>query len=91
MGLGKTIQAIALLAHIAHTKRVWGPFLVVAPSSTLYNWQQELKKFLPSLKVLPYWGNVKQRKTIRKFFSSKNLGHPHSPFHCVITSYQLVV
>jgi len=43
MGLGKTIQAIALLGHIAHSKNIWGPFLVVAPSSTLFNWQQELK------------------------------------------------
>lgn len=91
MGLGKTIQAIALLAHIFEFKRNCGPFLIVAPSSTLYNWQQEIKRFCPILKVLPYWGNLKQRKTIRKFFSLKNLGGPNSPFHVVITSYQLVV
>jgi len=35
MGLGKTIQAIALFAHIAYTKNIWGPFLVVAPATTL--------------------------------------------------------
>lgn len=40
MGLGKTIQAIALLSHISENKGIWGPFLVVAPNSTLYNWQQ---------------------------------------------------
>jgi DNA helicase INO80 len=40
MGLGKTIQAIALLSHISQNKGVWGPFLIVAPNSTLYNWQQ---------------------------------------------------
>ena len=91
MGLGKTIQAIALLAHISENKHNCGPFLIVAPSSTLYNWQQEIKRFCPSLKVLPYWGNLKQRKTIRKFFSLKSLGTPYSPFHVVITSYQLVV
>ena len=38
MGLGKTIQAIALLAHLFETKNNYGPFLIVAPSSTLYNW-----------------------------------------------------
>ncbi len=91
MGLGKTIQAIALLAHISENKHNCGPFLIVAPSSTLFNWQQEIKRFCPVLKVLPYWGNLKQRKTIRKFFSLKNLGTAHSPFHVVITSYQLVV
>lgn len=40
MGLGKTIQAIALLAHISERKNIWGPFLIVAPNSTLFNWQQ---------------------------------------------------
>ena len=69
MGLGKTIQAIALLSHISFNKNVWGPFLIVAPNSTLFNWEQEFKKFCPSLRVLPYWGSIKQRKTIRKFFS----------------------
>lgn len=71
MGLGKTIQAIALLSHISEHKKVWGPFLVIAPSSTLFNWQQEIKKFCPSLRPLPYWGTLKQRKTIRKFFTDK--------------------
>ena len=59
MGLGKTIEAIALLAHIAESKNNWGPFLVVAPASTLYNWQEEIKKFCPEFKVLPYWGSLK--------------------------------
>lgn len=30
---------------------IWGPFLIVAPLSTVHNWQQELNKFNPSLKV----------------------------------------
>ena len=42
MGLGKTIQAISLMAHLAEKKKVWGPFLVVVPVSTLHNWQNEL-------------------------------------------------
>ncbi|KRX08854.1 P-loop containing nucleoside triphosphate hydrolase [Pseudocohnilembus persalinus] len=91
MGLGKTIQAIALLGTICSERNIWGPFLIIAPASTLYNWQQELRKFLPQLKVLPYWGSQKQRKIIRKFFSAKNLGQQNSVFHVVITSYQLIV
>lgn len=91
MGLGKTIQAIAFLAHIAENKGNWGPFLIVAPSSTLYNWQQEFEKFCPSLRVLPYWGALAERKTLRKFFNSKQLYTPASPFHVLVTSYQLVV
>ena len=34
------------------THGIWGPFLVVAPASTLHNWQQEISKFMPSFKVL---------------------------------------
>ena len=92
MGLGKTIQAIALLSHIAYTKNRWGPFLIVSPSSTLHNWQQEFQRFCPILKILPYWGGLKQRKVIRKFFSNKKFTSKHdSHFHVVITSYQMAV
>jgi len=91
MGLGKTIQAISLLAHISESKGNWGPFLVVAPASTLFNWQQEIHRFAPNLRVLPYWGGLKERKTIRKFFQPRYWGSPTSQFHVVVTSYQLIV
>ena len=63
----------------------------MAPSSTLYNWQQEINRFCPTLKVLPYWGTLKDRKTLRKFLNPKYLYTRNSPFHILITSYQLVV
>ncbi|KAI0234140.1 putative DNA helicase ino80 [Massospora cicadina] len=91
MGLGKTVQSISLLAHLAECHNIWGPFLVIAPASTLHNWQQELTKFAPSLKTLPYWGNVKDRKTLRKFWSQKQLYTRDAPFHVLVTSYQLIM
>ena len=91
MGLGKTIQAIAFLAHLSEDKNNWGPFLVIAPNATLYNWQQEFNRFCPALKVLPYWGPLKERKTLRKFFNSSQLYVKNSAFHVCITSYQLIV
>jgi chromatin-remodeling ATPase INO80 len=91
MGLGKTVQSISLLAYLAETHDIWGPFLVVAPLSTLHNWQQELTRFVPTLKALPYWGNVKDRATLRKFWSKKEISYnKDAPFHVLITSYQLV-
>ncbi|KAL4268117.1 Chromatin-remodeling ATPase INO80 [Pleurotus pulmonarius] len=91
MGLGKTVQSISLLAYLAETHDIWGPFLVVAPASTLHNWQQELTRFVPRLKALPYWGNVKDRATLRKFWSKKEISYNQdAPFHVLITSYQLV-
>ncbi|KAJ7597201.1 SNF2 family DNA-dependent ATPase [Mycena floridula] len=91
MGLGKTIQSISLLSYLAEVHDIWGPFLVVAPLSTLHNWQQELTRFTPGLKALPYWGNVKDRATLRKFWSKKEISYNQdAPFHVLITSYQLV-
>ena len=91
MGLGKTVQAISLLAYLAETHGKWGPFLVVTPVSTLHNWQQELARFVPDFKVMPYWGSLGDRKTLRKFWDPRRLGSRDSPFHVLITSYQLVV
>ncbi|KAH9072771.1 hypothetical protein EDB83DRAFT_2358983 [Lactarius deliciosus] len=52
MGLGKTIQTIALLAHLACDRGIWGPHLIVVPTSVLMNWEMEFKKFLPGFKEL---------------------------------------
>jgi hypothetical protein len=86
-----SLQSIALLAHLVQ-KNVWGPFLVVGPTITLTNWAYELNKFCPQLKVLPYWGSLKDRAILRKNkWSSHDLGSEDSPFHVVVTSYQLLV
>ncbi|KAG2181239.1 hypothetical protein INT43_008822 [Umbelopsis isabellina] len=91
MGLGKTVQSISLMAYLAETNNIWGPFLIIAPASTLHNWQQEVTRFVPGLRVLPYWGNPKDRKTLRQFWTRKQIYGKDAPFHVVITSYQLVV
>lgn len=92
MGLGKTIQSISLLAYLAESHNLWGPFLVIAPASTLHNWQQELARFVPRLKALPYWGSPKDRETLRRIWNKKNQTFTEdSPFHILVTSYQLAV
>ncbi|KAJ8045776.1 Chromatin-remodeling ATPase INO80 [Holothuria leucospilota] len=93
MGLGKTVQSIAFLAHLAEKQGVWGPFLIIAPASTLHNWQQECSRFVPNFKVLPYWGNPMDRRTLRKFWNQRipPLQTENAEFHILITSYQLVV
>lgn len=92
MGLGKTVQSISVMAYLAEKHNIYGPFLVIAPASTLHNWQQEIAKFVPALKVLPYWGNAKDRKILRKFWDRKHVTYTKdSPFHVLVTSYQLVV
>ncbi|KAI9700358.1 MAG: putative DNA helicase ino80 [Candelina mexicana] len=92
MGLGKTVQSISVMGYLAEKHNIWGPFLVIAPASTLHNWQQEITRFVPDLKVLPYWGNAKDRKVLRKFWDRKHITYTQdSPFHVLVTSYQLVV
>lgn len=91
MGLGKTIQAMAFLAHLAEEKNIWGPFLVVAPASVLNNWADEVKRFCPDLKTLPYWGGLQERMILRKNINPKRLYRREAAFHILITSYQLLV
>ncbi|KAI0835781.1 hypothetical protein F5Y06DRAFT_118777 [Hypoxylon sp. FL0890] len=92
MGLGKTVQSISVMAYLAEVHDIWGPYLVVAPASTLHNWQQEIAKFVPEFKVLPYWGTANDRKVLRKFWDRKhNTYRKDAPFHVLVTSYQLVV
>lgn len=50
MGLGKTIQAIALVMKAKSEKVSKKPFLVIAPTSVVENWDMELARFAPSLK-----------------------------------------
>lgn len=85
MGLGKTIQSIALLAHLAVEHHVWGPHLIIVPSSVLLNWEMEFKKFCPGFKVLTYYGSQAERKQKRRGWMDNDL------WHVVITSYQLVL
>ncbi|KAL1451697.1 hypothetical protein WDU94_006052 [Cyamophila willieti] len=85
MGLGKTIQTISLLAHLACEKGIWGPHLIVVPTSVLLNWEMELKKWAPGFKVLTYYGSIKERKAKRQGWTKPN------SFHVCVTSYKLAV
>lgn len=58
MGLGKTLQSIAYIASEPSER----PHLIVAPSSVVYNWKNELEKFAPSLKVVILTGTPKERR-----------------------------
>ena len=91
MGLGKTVQALSMLAYVAEKYNIWGPFLVITPASTLHNWQQEVARFVPSFKVVPYWGSPQERKILRHFWDQRYLHTRNASFHVVITSYQLVI
>ncbi|ESO91647.1 hypothetical protein LOTGIDRAFT_122039, partial [Lottia gigantea] len=85
MGLGKTIQTISVLSHLACEKGIWGPHLIVVPTSVMLNWEIELKKWCPAFKILTYYGSQKERKQKRTGWTKTNA------FHVCITSYKLVI
>ena len=65
MGLSKTIQTVALFCHL-YEMGVPGPFLVVAPLSTVPNWVNEFKRFSPTVPVVLYHGNQQERYLLRR-------------------------
>ena len=56
MGLGKTLQVLAWLRHVRQTSPECGPALIVCPTSLVFNWAAEAKRFVPELKVLALQG-----------------------------------
>ena len=84
MGLGKTIQTIALLAHLAVEHEVWGPHLIVVPTSVMLNWEMEFKKFLPGFKIITYYGTQEERRKKRQGWLDKD------KWNVWITSYTLI-
>ncbi len=76
MGLGKTLQMLSLL-KVLQDKGQLGTSVIVLPLSTMFNWQNEIEKFTPSLKGFSYHGH--QRKKSNDYFSNYDL---------ILVSYQ---
>lgn len=85
MGLGKTIQAISLVAYLMEFKENLGPYLIVVPLSTLSNWVNEFHKWCPSARVVVYKGTPTQRKEL--FKEQVRNGH----FNVLLTTYEYII
>ncbi|MBN9296513.1 MAG: DEAD/DEAH box helicase [Filimonas sp.] len=66
MGLGKTIQTLSFLHHIKHAKEN-GKLraLVVCPTTLMYNWENEIKKFTPSISYYIHHGGSRSKDTLK--------------------------
>ncbi len=78
MGLGKTVQTLALLQSQKEGGAMAASLLVM-PTSLVYNWQKEAKKFTPNLNVFIYTG-VNRTKDVGQF----------KGYDLVITSYGII-
>ncbi len=64
MGLGKTIQTLAMLQKVNEEDALAGiktTSLIIMPTSLIYNWLTEAKKFTPSLKILAHTGSNRNK------------------------------
>lgn len=74
-----------MLAHLWENNS-FGPFLIAAPLSTTSNWVAEFEKWTPSIPVMLYHGDKKERERLRKT-RLKNPGTKDFPV--VVTSYEI--
>lgn len=63
MGLGKTLQIISFIKHLKNKTKSKIPHLVIVPTSLIFNWNEEVKKFCPSLKVFTLSGSNRTKNT----------------------------
>ncbi|WP_031526343.1 DEAD/DEAH box helicase [Dyadobacter crusticola] len=78
MGLGKTVQTLALLQSEKENDAS-NPSMLIMPTSLLYNWQLEARKFTPDLKVLLYTGTNREKDTAQ-----------FDQYDLILTSYGIV-
>lgn len=65
MGLGKTIQSITLLSEV-YAAGIQGPFLVIAPLSTITNWEREFSTWT-NMNAIVYHGSLASRQMIQQY------------------------
>lgn len=61
MGLGKTVQWISYLLYMKENEKSSVPSLLICPTSVLGNWQKELHRFAPALKVYVHYGSKRKK------------------------------
>ncbi|XP_076828846.1 LOW QUALITY PROTEIN: chromodomain-helicase-DNA-binding protein 8 [Brachyhypopomus gauderio] len=94
MGLGKTIQSIALLSEV-FTAGVQGPFLIIAPLSTITNWEREFTTWT-EMNAIVYHGSLASRQMIQQYemYCKDEKDHliPGAyKFDALITTFEMVL
>lgn len=87
------MQTISLVASLRELDEFYGPFLIVAPLSTLSNWIDEFHRWTPTVPAVVYHGtpaereNIWQTKIMRHYKDSRAT----NKFPVVLTSPQIVL
>uniref|UniRef100_A0A8D2LIZ5 Chromodomain helicase DNA binding protein 6 n=1 Tax=Varanus komodoensis TaxID=61221 RepID=A0A8D2LIZ5_VARKO len=94
MGLGKTIQSITFLSEI-YLMGLRGPFLIIAPLSTITNWEREFRTWT-EMNAIVYHGSQISRQMIHQYemVYRDAQGNPLPglfKFHVVITTFEMIL
>uniref|UniRef100_A0A8C7LKY8 Chromodomain helicase DNA binding protein 8 n=1 Tax=Oncorhynchus kisutch TaxID=8019 RepID=A0A8C7LKY8_ONCKI len=94
MGLGKTIQSISLLSEVLGAG-VQGPFLVIAPLSTITNWEREFATWT-DMNAIVYHGSLASRQMIQQYemYCKDDKDHliPGAyKFEALITTFEMIL
>lgn len=85
LSIGKTLQTISLLGYLKHYRGMNGPHLIIAPKSTLTNWMNEIKRWVPTLSAVCLIGQQEARsKLVREVVLPGN-------WEILVTSYEMVL
>lgn len=77
MGLGKTLEVISLIDSLPRDRS----YLIVAPTSLIFNWQMEFEKFAPDLAISVIYGGTRTEENIKDGFNKNKI---------LITSYESI-
>ena len=96
MGLGKTVQTVSMLWYLFKYRNIRGPFMIIAPLSTIPHWRRELENWT-DMNCLVYHGNAEARQIIRdyEFHYLDDNGRPKLKnmfkFHVIVTTYEMIL
>lgn len=96
MGLGKTIQSVSILWYLQHYQNIRGPFLVIAPLSTIPHWRREFESWT-SMNCIVYHGNSTARDIIRSYEwnyldeDGKVKYKSMYKFNVIVTTYEMIL
>ncbi|KNA01046.1 hypothetical protein PVNG_02499 [Plasmodium vivax North Korean] len=89
MGLGKTAQTCVFLDYMYRTKELQNKTIIVAPTSLLKNWNNEINMWCPYLRnnKIIYYGNQNERKYLAyDIFTNKA-----NNIHLIVTSINMLI
>ncbi|KAK4526530.1 hypothetical protein GAYE_SCF25G4446 [Galdieria yellowstonensis] len=92
MGLGKTLQTVSFLQYLYVRERIRGPFLIIAPLSTVEHWKREFESWT-DMNVIVYHGNSESRAIIHQYewgFPDNPKGPPYK-FNAIVTTYESII